>query len=268
MNNDTSQQETVEMPAPTLPPENSLAETVKASPPPAVEQLAVEQSPTTQPTLRVEPRLLVETQPTVPIKPSADAAAPVAPTWPSGEPPPFIRRSGGWGLAAISGWVLIALGGVAILLILLSCGLLAPSMRGMLTLNTLTPTATHTPLPTATWPPSPTATRAPTNTPVVATPTPAAPTNTPRPAPTKLEIGVLARVTPPEGLKLKVRDKAGIDGQVLGELEAGAQVKIIDGPGQASGLTWWKVDNGQGLVGWSAEGSGGLTYLVIIGWAP
>lgn len=268
MNNDASQQETVEMPAPSLPPQDNLAETVKASPPPAAEEAAIGQSPTTQPTLRVEPRPIAETQPTVPMRPAADAVPPVAPTLPAGEPPPFIRRSGGWGLAAISGWVLIAIGGVAILLLLLSCGLLAPSLRGMLTLNTLTPTATHTPLPTATLPPSPTATRAPTNTPVIATPTPAAPTDTPRPAPTKLEIGVLAKVTPPEGLKLKVRDKAGIDGQLLGELEAGAQVKIIDGPVQASGLTWWKVDNGQGLVGWSAEGSGGLTYLEVVGWAP
>lgn len=268
MNNDTSLQETVEMPSPSLPAEDGLAETVKAGPPPVAEEAVADQSPATQPTLRVEPRVIVETQPTVPMKPSADIAPPVAPVLPAGEPPPFIRRSGGWGLATISGWALIAIGGVAILLLLLSCGLLAPSLRSLLTLNTLTPTTTHTPLPTATLPPSPTATRAPTNTPVVATPTQAAPTNTPRPAPTKLEIGVLARVTPPEGLKLKVRAKAGIDGQLLGELEAGTQVKIIDGPVQASGLIWWKVDNGHGLVGWSAEGSGGLTYLQAVGWAP
>ena len=78
----------------------------------------------------------------------------------------------------------------------------------------------------------------------------------------------MAKVTPPEGIKLKVRAAAGVAGQVLGELAADAQVKIVEGPTDANNLKWWKVDNGQGLVGWSAQGSGGDTYLTPVGWAP
>jgi hypothetical protein len=78
---------------------------------------------------------------------------------------------------------------------------------------------------------------------------------------------VLAKVTPPEGIKLKVRDKASTAGAVLGELDATAQVTIVDGPTDANGITWWKVDTGKGLSGWSAEGVGGVKYLVPVGWA-
>ena len=97
--------------------------------------------------------------------------------------------------------------------------------------------------------------------------TPVPPTATPRPAPTALGKDVLARVTPPEGIKLKVRETASAAGKLLGELDKDAQVTIVDGPTDANGIKWWKVDNGKGLVGWSAEVLGTDKYLAPIGWA-
>jgi len=64
-----------------------------------------------------------------------------------------------------------------------------------------------------------------------------------------------------------VRDKPSLAGAVLGELDQGAQVVILDGPTRVDGLVWWRVDSGKGLVGWSAEGVGDAKYLVLLGWA-
>jgi hypothetical protein len=118
-----------------------------------------------------------------------------------------------------------------------------------------TPTPSNTPTrePSATL----TSTRTPAETPIAAL----------RPTPTALAVNVLAKVTPPEGAKLKVRDKPSLAGAVLGELDQGAQVVILEGPTRADGLVWWRVDNRDRLAGWSAEGVGDVQYLVPVGWA-
>ncbi len=242
----------------------SQDETVKINAPASAEPPAP--STETQPTVRVEARPISETQPTMPMAPRAFQPSTLPPAPGGGEPPPFIRR--GARNLPISGWTLIAIAAVGVLLVLFAIGLYVSSKGGVFVSNTPTPTATFTPVVTATPQHSPTPTLRPTNTPVPPTFTPVLPTNTPRPAPTELGVGVLAQVTPPEGAKLKVRAQAGIDGELLGELEKGAQVKIIEGPAQASNLKWWKIDNGQGLVGWSAEGVGSDVYLTLVGWAP
>lgn len=247
--------------ADTARPDASQAETVKMSSPVEAPDDG------SQPTRQVAARPISETQPTVPVAPAGRAKAqPVSPLPAGGgEPLPFIRRGSRFQLPRFSMWMLIPVAGVGVLLILLGIALLLSSQNGLFSFSTPTPTATLTPTATSTRPPSPTP--SPTHTAVPVTPTPVVPTATPRPDPTALEVGVLAKVTPPEGIKLKVRSSAGIGGELVGELEAGAQVKIVEGPQEANNLTWWKVDNGQGLVGWSAEGAGGETYLVPIGWA-
>jgi len=175
--------------------------------------------------------------------------------------------------AASSSSRMIMLIGIVAILILLAAILVAVLMatRGPTLLAGLT--ATKTPTPTATRPATPTSIFPPTFTPtrILSTPTvpptPVPPTATARPAPTALAVNVLARVTPPEGLKLKVRDSATTAGKLLGELEQGTQVAILEGPTDADGIRWWKVDNTKGLIGWSAEGLGGDKYLVPVGWA-
>ena len=156
---------------------------------------------------------------------------------------------------------------VLILLVLILIGVLLTSKNGIVAglFATKTPVATSTRAATPTSPFPPTFT--PTRVPPTATATPVLPTNTPRPAPVALAKDVLAKVTPPEGIKLKVRDNASTAGKVLGELDANMQVTIVDGPTDANGITWWKVNDGKGLSGWSAEGVGGVKYLVPVGWA-
>ena len=167
-------------------------------------------------------------------------------------------------------WLVGILG--ALILLVLILVLVIAVQRGPMLLSgltaTKTPTQTATRAATATSVFPPTATKAPaTPTPVPPTATLAPPTATPRPAPTALGKDVLARVAPPEGLKLRVRETASAAGKLLGELDKDAQVTILEGPTDANGIKWWKVDNGKGLVGWSAEGLGTDKYLVPIGWA-
>lgn len=115
-----------------------------------------------------------------------------------------------------------------------------------------TPTATDTPLPT------------PTLTPTRPLPTPTA---TLRPTPAALAINATARVTLPEGRTLNLRDSASITSKIVSKLKNATLVTIVEGPVQAGSLRWWKIDDGQGLVGWSVEGYETDQYLVPVGWA-
>jgi hypothetical protein len=99
------------------------------------------------------------------------------------------------------------------------------------------------------------------------TATPEATGATARPTPYAIAVNVIARVIPPEGTRLKVRRTPSIVVEIAGELDANTLVTIVGGPIVAEGFTWWKVDNGKGLVGWSVEGAGDSKYLVPVDWA-
>jgi len=193
------------------------------------------------------------------------------PSQPLHPPPGVPPKPSGAGqlMAGLPPRLVMLVGAVAvlILLVLILIGVLLSTRGGVVASLFATKTPTSTPTraatPTSPFPP----TLAPTLAPPTATATPVPPTATPRPAPVALAKDVLAKVTPPEGLKLKVRESASTGAKILGELDMDAQVAIIDGPTDANGITWWKVDNGKGLVGWSAEGIGGVKYLVPVGWA-
>ena len=163
-------------------------------------------------------------------------------------------------------YILVGVVAVLVLMMVVLIGVLV-ARNGPTLLSGLT--STRTPTPTATRPAtatlSATATRPPTT--PTQPPTPAPPTPKPRPAPTALAKEVLAKVTPPQDVKLKVREQASTAGKVLGELERDVEVAIVDGPTEANGITWWKVDDRKGLVGWSAEGLGTDKYLLPVGWA-
>ncbi len=195
------------------------------------------------------------------------AQTPSQPLRPPAEDAP--KTAGGRLLTGLSPRLIMLIGAIAvlILLVLILIGVLLTSKSGVVAglFATKTPTATRTRAATPTSPFPPTFT--PTRVLPTATATLAPPTNTPRPAPVALAKDVLAKVTPPEGINLKVRDSASTAGKVLGELAKDVQVAIVDGPTDANGITWWKVDDGKGLVGWSAEGVGGVKYLVPVGWA-
>lgn len=93
------------------------------------------------------------------------------------------------------------------------------------------------------------------------TPTPA-PTATFTPTPllgTVLASGQQARVTAPAGLNY--RDTPSTGGRLLGQLGTSQVVNVLEGPVAADGLTWWKLDDRQGNVGWAADGDGDTEWL-------
>jgi len=93
------------------------------------------------------------------------------------------------------------------------------------------------------------------------TPTPApTATFTPTPIPgTALAAGQQGRVTAPAGLNF--RDAPAASGQLLGQLGTGQVVSILEGPVSADNFTWWRLDDGQGNVGWAADGDGETEWL-------
>lgn len=167
------------------------------------------------------------------------------------------------------GWVVDAFGGETWLVPVTwtdqATPLSAPSPE-VTTTATVTPTvappaATETAVvtPTATLEPTATATTAitPTATPVLT------PTATPEggiPSPT---VGGRAQVTTQYQF-VNLRDAAGLSAETIGQLQDGTLVTILEGPEEADNIRWWKVDDGQGNVGWVAERAGTEVLLVPV----
>ena len=94
-----------------------------------------------------------------------------------------------------------------------------------------------------------------------ATPAPeATPTFTPTPEPgTALAVGQPARVIAPGGLNM--RDAPSTGGTLVLQLGTGQRVDVVEGPTQADGYTWWRVDDGGGNQGWVVQGDGETEWL-------
>ena len=73
------------------------------------------------------------------------------------------------------------------------------------------------------------------------------------PAP-RLTVGAQARITP--GLPNKVRAAPSMDAAQVGQIPGEGVFAVVGGPACADGYRWWQV-NYNGLVGWTASGSGG-----------
>ncbi len=111
------------------------------------------------------------------------------------------------------------------------------------------PRATVTPLkaPTA-WPTvTPMVGTGPTQTPP---PTPAA-TATP-PAPASIGVGARVQVTGTATDKLRMRQSPGTNSVTVKLVPDGTQLIVTSGPEEASGYTWWKVQDQAGAEGWVA----------------
>jgi lysozyme len=50
----------------------------------------------------------------------------------------------------------------------------------------------------------------------------------------------------------KVRAERGLGGEEIGVLLRGTRVMLVEGPQQANGRDWWRVDDGGGTVGWAS----------------
>jgi hypothetical protein len=108
----------------------------------------------------------------------------------------------------------------------------------------------------------------------VATPLPQLPTDTPTPVVTPtvtvtastvptggtaLVPGQQARVTAPAGLNY--RESPSSNAGLIGQFGTGLLVTILEGPVSADNFTWWRIDDGQGNVGWAADGDGDTTWI-------
>ncbi|MEM5775901.1 MAG: hypothetical protein AAGU05_12940, partial [Anaerolineaceae bacterium] len=61
----------------------------------------------------------------------------------------------------------------------------------------------------------------------------------------------------------RVRDEAGGDNAIIGYIEPGEAVRIVDGPVCLNQWVWWKITSlATGLTGWTSEGDGTEYWLV------
>jgi hypothetical protein len=101
-----------------------------------------------------------------------------------------------------------------------------------------------------------TATRLPTRTPIFPTPT-SEPTKTPP----VLRIGADAQVVNTEGTVLRGRKQPNLKAVAAAAFKSGERVRILEGPVDADGFTWWKIKGPSG-TGWSAQQSkDGVVWL-------
>lgn len=122
--------------------------------------------------------------------------------------------------------------------------LLSSSIWGLVRWRTtgVVPLVGVRPTPTAT----PTRTPRPTLVPPTATPTI---TPTPRPALAKNSFALINTGT--NEVSLRAHASPGKDTPITARLTSGKQVKILEGPQQADGLMWWRVEGDEGR-GWAA----------------
>lgn len=96
---------------------------------------------------------------------------------------------------------------------------------------------------------------------IIDTPTPEpTATFTPTPIPgTALMIGQPARVVAPNGVNM--RQEPTVSAALVRYLPSRLRVTVIDGPVEADGYRWWKLDDGEGNIGWSVENDGETDLL-------
>lgn len=76
--------------------------------------------------------------------------------------------------------------------------------------------------------------------------------------PSRLEVGLLGRVTP--GGPNNVRSAPSLQAQLVGQIPGEGVFTVLSGPMCADNLPWWEVDY-NGLRGWTAEGQGNTYWL-------
>lgn len=81
--------------------------------------------------------------------------------------------------------------------------------------------------------------------------------------PTRLRVDGFAYVEPEPPLPNNVRREPGKDNPLVGEIEAGAAMRILEGPKCADGWVWWRVSAlDTDVEGWTAEGDQQSYWLV------
>lgn len=77
--------------------------------------------------------------------------------------------------------------------------------------------------------------------------------------PSRLNVGMRARITPGDANNL--RDTPA--GEITGKAEGGEHIQILEGPQchPTNNLLVWRVSNAAGLIGWTAEGMGDIYWI-------
>ena len=146
-------------------------------------------------------------------------------------------------------WVFAAAGLVVVLAIVLLWTWALKAMEQTKEPPTIAVTPTFTPVPpTATMPPTDTPTLAPpTDTPIPPTPTLA----------DQIAVGGWVKVVGTGDAGLSFRAGPGPENVRLKILADGAVLKVLDGPREDSGYTWWRLEEyvgGQaGVIGWAVN---------------
>lgn len=133
-------------------------------------------------------------------------------------------------------------------------------LRACVPLSPASPTVEPTPAVV-----SPTLQATYTPTPLRGTPTPTVTFTPPPPTPTptlpaEITVGGYVRVLAAAGVNL--REGPGVGQAAIRLLENGEVLKVVDGPQEADGYTWWKLeDKREGRTGWAAESTADTTLL-------
>jgi|GEM_PF-1497245 len=126
--------------------------------------------------------------------------------------------------------------------------------------STQTPTTTATSIPTRTSVPTRTASFTCTGTPIendrVVT-CPGAPE-------ISLKIDDWAIVSLDPSIPNNVRSQPNRSGEVIGQIQPGENVLVLDGPRCTDGYTWWFIHSVTGIEGWTAEGDATGYWLIPI----
>jgi hypothetical protein len=84
-----------------------------------------------------------------------------------------------------------------------------------------------------------------------ATPTPK-PTPTPS-VPTEIAVGGYVKVVGAEADQLSYRSGPGLDYARLTIVKDGTILEVLEGPEEADGYTWWRLEDEDGFIGWAAD---------------
>jgi hypothetical protein len=80
-----------------------------------------------------------------------------------------------------------------------------------------------------------------------------------------LQIGVQAQVAQDPPLPNRVRQEPNTNSAIIGYVDPGETVRIVDGPACDQDWVWWKVEDLSGsLLGWTAEGDSDGYWLVPV----
>ena len=81
--------------------------------------------------------------------------------------------------------------------------------------------------------------------------------------PSRLRVGEYAYVSLNPPLANRVRRGAGKDYEIIGEIQPGKVIEILDGPKCSNNWTWWNVrDITTDIIGWTAEGDSEGYWLI------